>query len=372
MEPSQFLRSSETMKLAVTVLIDTYNHERFIEEAIVSVLEQDFPASDMEILVVDDGSTDRTPEIIRKFAPRVRYLQKANGGQASAFNFGIPQARGEIVALLDGDDWWASGKLTAVVEAFAQNPDIGTVGHGHHEVDELGARLRTVVPEREFRLCLRTGDDAQLFSHMRCFLGTSRVAYRRTILARVLPVPEVLRFEADEYLWTIGVALSGALVLDSPLFFYRIHAGNHYMQGSFDKLLLRRRLGVTQGLLDHLPPGLKSLGIPEEAVAIVLEQNQIDAKRLRLMVEGGAPWKTYSVEQADLRRAYKSIAPRYWAYKQLSLLLALILPPRRYYQLRDWYAANNLHRIRRILADPQQSAPVIERVAQSQADTGRH
>src|ERR1700684_1962393 len=95
----------------VSVLIDTYNHERFIEQAILSVLDQDFPAPDMEILVVDDGSTDGTPEIIRKFAPRVRYQRKSNGGQASAFNAGIPETKGDIVAMLDGDDWWARGKL---------------------------------------------------------------------------------------------------------------------------------------------------------------------------------------------------------------------------------------------------------------------
>ena len=86
----------------VSVLIDTYNHERFIEEAIQSVLSQDFPASEREILVVDDGSTDRTAEILRKFASQIRILRKPNGGQASAFNLGIPQCRGEIVAFLDG------------------------------------------------------------------------------------------------------------------------------------------------------------------------------------------------------------------------------------------------------------------------------
>ncbi|HMD41199.1 MAG TPA: glycosyltransferase [Candidatus Acidoferrum sp.] len=75
----------------VSVLIDTYNHERFIEKAIVSVLEQDFPAGEREILVVDDGSTDRTAEIVRKFGPHLKLLQKANGGQASAFNAGIPE-----------------------------------------------------------------------------------------------------------------------------------------------------------------------------------------------------------------------------------------------------------------------------------------
>ncbi len=101
-------------KQFASVLIDTYNHERFIEQAIVSVLEQDFPATDREIVVVDDGSTDRTPEIVRKFEPRVRLLRKENGGQASAFNAGIPECQGEIIAFLDGDDWWAPNKPTAL------------------------------------------------------------------------------------------------------------------------------------------------------------------------------------------------------------------------------------------------------------------
>src|SRR6201987_6564619 len=106
----------------ISVLINTYNHERYIEQAIVSVLEQYFPAEEIEILVVDDGSTDRTPEIVGKFVPRVRYLRKENGGQASAFNFGIPQAQGEIVAFLDGDDWWARNKVHLFVEAFEEYP----------------------------------------------------------------------------------------------------------------------------------------------------------------------------------------------------------------------------------------------------------
>jgi O-antigen biosynthesis protein len=82
----------------VSVLIDTYNRERFIEQAAESVLAQDFPSADREVLVVDDGSTDETPELLLKFEPRLRILRKANAGQASAFNHGIPECRGQIVA----------------------------------------------------------------------------------------------------------------------------------------------------------------------------------------------------------------------------------------------------------------------------------
>jgi len=70
----------------ITVLIDTYNYGRYIEEAIESVLAQDFPAEEMEILVVDDGSTDDTRARVGKYADRVKYIYKKNGGQASAFN----------------------------------------------------------------------------------------------------------------------------------------------------------------------------------------------------------------------------------------------------------------------------------------------
>ena len=125
----------------VSVLIDTYNHERFIEQAIVSVLEQDFPAAEREIIVVDDGSTDRTPEIVKKFEPRVRLLRKENGGQASAFNKGIPECNGEIIAFLDGDDWWASNKLMQVAQAMTAEPSVGIVGHGIVNVQRDG-RLR--------------------------------------------------------------------------------------------------------------------------------------------------------------------------------------------------------------------------------------
>src|SRR6266849_8276728 len=78
-------------KPLVSVLIDTYNHERFVEQAITSVLDQDMSMANVEILVVDDGSTDRTPDLVRRFEPRVRLLRKPNGGQASAFNLALPQ-----------------------------------------------------------------------------------------------------------------------------------------------------------------------------------------------------------------------------------------------------------------------------------------
>ena len=192
-------------RLPVSVLIDTYNHERFIEEAIVGALEQDFPSSEMEILVVDDGSTDRTPEIVRKFAPRVRYLRKENGGQASAFNFGIPVARGEIIAFLDGDDWWKKNKLSAVIEAFDENPSVGMVGHAI--IESHADREQIVSSEISIPLQLDSVRSAEIFRIYRPYFGTSRLALRSLVARQTLPVPDALVFEADEYLFTVAGGL---------------------------------------------------------------------------------------------------------------------------------------------------------------------
>src|SRR5260370_15420815 len=140
----------------ITAIIDTFNPERFIEQALSSVLDQGLSASDLEILLVDDGSTDRTTDVVATFANRVQVLRKQNGGQASAFNFAISRAKGEIIAFLDGDDWWAKGKLKTVLDAFDAHPNVGVVGHGIYEVDELTGRSVVLLPESDHRVTLNS------------------------------------------------------------------------------------------------------------------------------------------------------------------------------------------------------------------------
>ena len=202
-------------KPLVSVLIDTYNHELFIGEAVSSVLAQNFPAGDREILVVDDGSTDNTVEILAKFASQIRVLRKPNGGQASAFNHAIPQCRGEIIAFLDGDDWWAPDKLSSVYTAFATHPAVGMVGHSITEVLADGAQRNELVRDiPRFRIDSVAG--ARIFRTRKSFLGTSRMAYRADLLRRIGPVPETLVIEADEFLFTLGALLSEVLLSAEP------------------------------------------------------------------------------------------------------------------------------------------------------------
>lgn len=118
------LRTSE--EPLVTALIVNYNYGRFLAEAIESALAQTYPR--LEVLVMDDGSTDDSREVLRRYEGRVRTILKANGGQASALNAGIAAARGEIICFLDSDDAWSPGKVAAVVAKCREAP-CALVGH---------------------------------------------------------------------------------------------------------------------------------------------------------------------------------------------------------------------------------------------------
>ena len=347
----------------VSVLIDTYNHEHFIERAVASVLEQDMPMDGVEILVVDDGSTDRTPELIRRFEPRVRFLQKPNGGQASAFNFGFAQANGEIIAMLDGDDWWEKEKLRVVLEAFRDNPETGVIGNALYEADSDGRRLYINKPDSSYRLSFRNLEEGVQFRELMSFLGTSRLAIRRSVLERILPVPEDLAIEADEYLATLAIAISGGLVLDQPLTNYRFHAGNLYQYGKFNLEKTRRKAKALLCLAHELPKHLQVLGIPSEIVAIAMGPRNIEAERLRLTVDGGMPWESFCVERKAAHLAYMKFSLGYRLFHTMVLFLTLVMPPRLFYRMRGWYADRELHRVRQMIGKPTLAGSLVERRA---------
>jgi glycosyltransferase involved in cell wall biosynthesis len=346
-------------KAAVTVLIDTYNHERFIEEAIVSVLEQDFPPSETEILVVDDGSTDGTPEIVGKFAPRVRYLRKENGGQASAFNFGIPQAQGEIIAFLDGDDWWAKRKLSTVVEVLSSRPEIGIVGHGIYDADSVTGQMNAVVPEERGDIDLHTTSGAAFFRHMMCFFGTSRVTIRKEVALRVLPIPQELVIEADEFMSIMSAAYSKALLIPEPLTFYRLHSGNLFQIRQSDDVKTRRIFQVITALAAELKLRLPDAAVPPDSIHAIVEQLEVGGLRLRLMLDGGWPWETFRSERAEFRLAYKDAGVAYKLFKMGVLGATLVLPPRVFFKLREWYGVSAFRKIRRALGEPTPSATIV-------------
>ena len=109
----------------VSVIIPSYNCERYISETIGSVLEQTF--NDLELIVVDDGSTDRTPELVAAFDTPVRLVAQANAGVCTARNRGIREAKGHFLCLMDHDDYWFPDKLLRQVETMQRYPECGVV-----------------------------------------------------------------------------------------------------------------------------------------------------------------------------------------------------------------------------------------------------
>lgn len=350
----------------VSVLVNTYNHERFIAQALSSVLEQDFPSDDTEIIVVDDGSTDATSEIVHKFLPRIRYIRKVNGGQVSAFNAGVAEARGNIVAFLDGDDWWATDKLNKVVAAFDAHPQIAAVGHAYHEVDESGAVCATMIPARN---CLSLGDpsEARSSAPLRVFLGTSRFAIRRAVLDQTLPVPAELPF-FDNFVFTQAIAISGALLLQESLCYYRLHSRNLYASESPNQEVLRTKYRLLRGLLQHLPPRLSRIGVPEETVSALLAGDRLEANQLHLLLEGGRRIETFRTERDSFRLAYRDPDLTYKLFKGFVLLLTLLLPPRAFYRLRRWYADHGLRSLREHIGGAYLREPEVVRPAPPVAD----
>jgi len=320
----------------VSVVVDTYNHEAFIGEAIASVLQQEYQLGAVEVLVVDDGSRDGTAKQLSAFTDRVRIVRKENGGQASALNLGVNLAKGDIIAFLDGDDWWHPRKLQAVVGYLMRNPAVGMVGHGIVEFSADGKRA--LGPGELICFDLKSESGPATLNRVACFLGTSRLTCRRSVLERLLPIPEALVIEADEYLFTLGGAVAKVAVLDELLCYYRLHGQNLYQFGDYDPVRLNRKYLALAALADTLPTRLRALGVSEENADKIVENTALDARRLGLVTDGGHIGMAFPVEWAAMR-AYPEQWPLHrWPVKAGMLLLALALPPKLFYRLRRRYS----------------------------------
>jgi glycosyltransferase involved in cell wall biosynthesis len=123
----------------VSAIIPTYNYGRFLREAIDSTLAQTYPA--LEVIVVDDGSTDDTPQILASYGDRIRAIRQENLGVGAARNTGIAAAQGEYLAFLDSDDIWRPRKLECDVARFTADPGVGMVHCGAETFDNTGKTI---------------------------------------------------------------------------------------------------------------------------------------------------------------------------------------------------------------------------------------
>jgi glycosyltransferase involved in cell wall biosynthesis len=172
----------------VSVIIPVYNGQETICRAIDGVLGQSY--REREVIVVDDGSTDSTVELLRKYASKIRLVEQKNGGVASARNHGIKLADGEYVAFLDADDFWIQEKLAIQVEILRRHPSVGLTFSNLEVVNKQGERLGfTLVPSH-----LRSAP-----SWEDLLVKGSRVLVS-TVLARREIILQVGGFDADLFI----------------------------------------------------------------------------------------------------------------------------------------------------------------------------
>ena len=308
-----------------TVLIDTYNYGKYIEEAVASALSQDFPPGEREILVVDDGSTDDTEERLQKFGETIRYVRKSNGGQASAFNFGFEQARGEVIALLDADDVWLPNKLGQVYETFERYPEAGMVYHRVH----LWNGTSDVSEDNYFSpVSGRVTEDRRALLRYP-MVGTSCLAFRRSALQKLLPVPETLRFQADAYLTALIIFVAPVAAVPEFLGKYRLHGANLFQTNAerTPREQLERRMAMREALLGEIRGWLRMNGNDLDSADIRAYLKQWSNGQASDGFALSAPdrWR-YFRYMLDIPKTYGEImTARHRAYSYMRAFAALLL-----------------------------------------------
>ncbi|HYU25722.1 MAG TPA: glycosyltransferase [Thermoanaerobaculia bacterium] len=134
----------------ISVIMPSYNYARYLRQAIDSALGQ--TCAPLEVIVVDDGSTDATPEVLASYGDRIHVIRQKNQGVATARNTGIAAARGEYVAFLDSDDLWDPRKLELQVARFEADPSLGLAHSGVEMFDDAGNTLRVYREGKEGRI----------------------------------------------------------------------------------------------------------------------------------------------------------------------------------------------------------------------------
>lgn len=202
----------------VSVIIPTYNRAHYICESIDSALAQTF--KDYEIIVVDDGSTDNTREVLKKYGDKIQYIYQANMGPPAAMNTGVRKAKGEYYLILGDDDALMPGMVERQVEVLDKNPDVAFVCSGIHFVDTNGEIYKTSrdgrARERSFK--------SLLFDNFVWHLTT---LVRRDISEEMGHFDESLLTTHDHDLW-IRMAIKYRFeYTDLPLAKFRRHPGNY-------------------------------------------------------------------------------------------------------------------------------------------------
>jgi glycosyltransferase involved in cell wall biosynthesis len=212
----------------VSIIINNYNYERYLAHAINSALQQ--TTSNVEVIVVDDGSTDQSRREISRFGDAIKPVYKSNGGQASALNAGFCEARGDLVIFLDADDLLLPNAVERVGKSFDANPKLSKIQYRMEVINGVGQLSGILKPDSRARIL--KGDIRQQilsFPFDIPWLPTSGNAFSLKSLREIMPIPESYgRAGADWYLTQVATLFGPVEFIDEVLAYYRVHGSNSY------------------------------------------------------------------------------------------------------------------------------------------------
>ena len=273
------------MRPLVSVVIPAYNYERYLPAAIDSALAQEHPA--VEVIVVDDGSTDGTPDVCRRYGDSIRYVRTPNGGLNSATDRGVAEARGEYLTFLDADDSWRPDRVALLADVLDSRPEVGLV-YGDMEVVDADGRLVHPSFRRAYGLVpLRGRLLGPLMSKNVISAGSLMVR------ASLKPLFHPIGPQAAWQDWWIGVNVAGHTVVDfieEPVNVYRLHDANMNLGADDVKLvsLIRQEIPFRRWMLTGgVPAGavepehvLRAHAVFEKSVEIVAAREGRDPAAL--------------------------------------------------------------------------------------------
>ena len=211
---------------------------------------------------------------------------------------------------------------------------------------------------------MRTSENELPLIHCFNFVSFSSAARRcplRTELARqFLPVPEALVIEADEYLFTLAAARCEIIILQDSLTHYCIHGANLYLAAGNDEKGMRRKQEVMEALARAFQVVLPANGVQADVTDCIVEIVQAEADQMRLMADGGKPWETFRTEKKLYEVLHGDARATHRLFRAMTMLPALLLPPRRYYAARRWLTS---HAWYRRIREKTMPVPEITRVA---------
>lgn len=209
----------------ISAVITNYNYGRYLDQAIESVLAQTY--APVEIVVVDDGSTDDSEAVVHQYGARVRWVAQSHRGVSAARNRGIQESRGEAIAFLDADDVWHANKLARQVTPLS-NPEVGMVYCGLQYLDAMGRPLGTSLSGRRGRVL----KDIALLQGPGVPASGSSAVVRRACFERLGLFDEALSTSADWDMWRRIACHYEIEIVAEPLFFYRLHGSSMHRQVS--------------------------------------------------------------------------------------------------------------------------------------------